>query len=235
MSDPSQPSSAPVTCTVDDPKRPRRNDTGAPEGPPPPELEQARGARNSTTLSLLARHADARVRAAVAANPDAPHEALTALSNDPEGAVIEAVAKNPALPDELFVDLYENPRARKGTNHYQVLFNNGERGAYVTGIGTFARALLYLFGAVFFVADLLAYAFGVTEGTHHKPAGNPLALQGFVAAAAGVLLARALDPLGRLTVERLRARSVLPKIGVWCARVAVVALLASQIRTCSAL
>ena len=83
------------------------------------------------------------------------------------------------------------------------------------------------------MADLISFAVGVTNGARRTPAGSPLALQGLAAAAAGLLLARALEPMSRLTVARLQARSVVPKLGVWCARVAVVALLASQVRTCT--
>lgn len=232
MSAPPEPSAAPVTCTVDE-RPPRAPDAPATLGPVPPEVAQARAAQDATALSLLARHADPRVRAAVAGNPHTPEEALTALADDAEGAVIEAVASNPALPDALFVDLYERPRARKGANTFEALYRNGDRGAYARSLGHLAWALLYLFGGVFFLADLLTYAFGVTKGPHPTPPGSPLALQGLVASLCAVLLARAMSPLERLTVARLRTRSVLPKVAMWLCRVAVVALLAVQIRACA--
>jgi hypothetical protein len=229
----SPPPATSVTCTVDGPETRRGASVAAPLGPPPPEVEQAREARDATTLSLLARHADVRVRTAVARNPDAPEEALTALADDPEGVVIAAVSANPKLPDALFVDLYERPRARKNFNLYQSLFSNGARGAYVQSIGGFGRALLYLFGTVFAFFDLMTFAFGVTKGHHRMPPGSPIALQGLCGALVALLLARALAPFERLTVAKLQARAVLPKLAVWCARVAVVTLLALQIHSCA--
>lgn len=174
------------------------------------------------------------MRAAVAGNPDAPEEALTALADDPEGTVIAAVSGNPSLSDALFVDLYERPRPRKNVNLFDPLYGNGARGAYALSFQTFARALLYLFGGLFLFIDLFTFAFGAsTKGQPTIPPRSPIALQALCAAAVALLLARALAPFGRLTVAKLRARSVLPKLAVWIARVAVVALLALQIRSCA--
>jgi hypothetical protein len=229
-----QPTSTSVTCTTDGPDAPKHSPSPAPLGPAPAEVAQAREARDPTTLSLLARHADPRVRAAVAGNPDAPEEALTALADDPEGPVIAAVSGNPSLSDALFVDLYERPRPRLNVNLFDALYGNGARGAYVLTFQTFARALLYLFGGAFFFVDLLTFALGASDkGRQLVVPRSPIALQGLIGALVALLLARALEPLSRLTVAKLRARSVLPKLATWCARVAVVALLALQIHSCA--
>lgn len=230
----SPPPSTSVTCTTDGPDVPKPSPSPAPLGPVPAEFSQAREARDATTLSLLARHADPRVRAAVGGNLNAPEEALTALADDPEGPVIAAVSRNPALSDALFVDLYERPRPRLNINLYDALYDNGERGAYALSFQTFARALLYLFGGVFLLVDLFTFAFGATDkGRPVVPPQSPIALRALCGALVALLLARALAPFVRLTVAKLRARSVLPQLAVWIARVAVVALLALQIHSCA--
>ena len=235
MNAPPQPPSTSVTCTTDGPENAsKRPPSPAPLGPAPVELAQAREARDATTLSLLARHADPRVRAAVAGNPSAPEEALTTLADDPEGPVIAAVSSNPALSDALFVDLYERPRPRKNVNLFEALYSNGARGAYARSLGGFARPLLYLFGGLFLLFDLFTFALGATaNGRQVIPAGSPIALRGLLGALAALVLARALAAFDHLTVARLRARSAVPKVALWCTRVAVVALLALQIHSCA--
>ncbi|MFO0607880.1 MAG: hypothetical protein U0324_32250 [Polyangiales bacterium] len=229
----SAPAAGTVTCTVDRPARPAP--AAAPAlGPTPPEVATAREARDATTLSMLARHADPRVRAAVAANPAAPGDALKALADDPEGPVVAAVASNPSLPDAVFADLYENPRPHTKVNVFELLYRNGPRGAYLRGASSLAHPLLNVLAVVFSASNFLIYAVGGKVDRRTLAPGHPVALQTFLAAVAAFWLIRALEPLLRVTAERVRARSVWPRLGMWGVRVTFVLLVAAQVRACAA-
>ncbi len=227
------PTSAPVTCTVDRPAR--RAPAATPAlGPTPAEAATAREARDATTLSMLARHHDPRVRAAVAANPATPEEALKALADDKEGAVVAAVAGNPGLPDAIFADLHERPRPVLNVNVFEPLYNNGPRGAYLRGVSTLSHPLLHLLAVVFSASNFFIYVFGGKVDRRTLAPGHPVALQTFLGAVAAFWLIRALEPLLVMTAERLRDHSLWPRLAAWCIRVTFVLLVAAQVRACVA-
>jgi hypothetical protein len=231
---------APVTCTVDAPEKaatPRSTTPKGttPNGPAPPEVSTARDARDPTQLMVLARHEDRRVRAAVARNVASPEAALAALVNDPEGVVLEAVAANPSLSDALFVDILENPRVVRGGNYLEALFQNGPRGAYARATGSMARGLLYALGALFLFSDVVNVLGASFSGTARDRGRVSFMIAGSAGALVALLFARMLRPLCRLDVEGLRARTKRPLVGTWLARIALLALCASQIRACAAI
>jgi hypothetical protein len=226
------PSAGTVTCTDD---RPARRAPAAPAlGPTPPEAVAAREARDTTTLSMLARHHDPRVRAAVGRNPATPGEALKALADDKEGAVVVAVAGNPGLPDAIFADLHERPRPVLNVNVFEPLYNNGPRGAYLRGVSTLSHPLLHLLAVVFSATNFVVFVFGGKVDRRVLAPGHPVALQTFLGAVGAFWLIRALEPLLVMTAERLRDRSLWPRLAAWCIRVTFVLLVAAQVRACVA-
>ncbi len=192
--------------------------------------EPTRYATVTCTVDRPANDPDARVRLAAARNRETPASALEKLSNDASGEVVDAVAANPAISDELFVDMYENPRVKPGSQLFEALYSNGPRGAYARTVGGLSRAVLYLTAALFLVFNVGAFfgggmSFGRTFAPH-----DPRLLEAALGPVVAMLFARLLHGWRRLTPERLRARSVLPRVATWLARGAIVAVIAWQIR-----
>lgn len=221
-----RPPGASTTTAMAPSKRPKG---GADLTPPPAEASEARQSRDPARLAALAQHADARVRAAVAANALSPAELHERFARDEDPRVHDALATNPALSDELLVRLSED---RNVSN--VALFGNGERGEYLRRSSNASGALLGLIAIVASLVDGVTWLFGATE--HGRPvlaSRDPRVLSATMVALVGIAWSWVAWRFGKITAEHLRARSLAPRGWVWTTRLILLALVVSQGRFCA--
>lgn len=220
------PPGASTTTATAPSKRPK---TPRDEPPAPAEASEARNTRDPSRLVELAQHTDARVRAAVAANPITPTEFHERFARDDDPRVHDALATNPTLSDELLIRLSQDQYVSNGA-----LFANGERGAYIQRSSSAATVLLGAIGAVASLVDCVSWLFGARDHGHQRIAPrDPQVLSAALVALASVGCTWAVLRFGRITVAQLRSRSVVPRGWAWSARLMLLALVVSQGRFCA--